>query len=181
VVKSRGDRAEARLWPTVDHYRALEPDRDQQHPIDALIDRVPSVRRARGRVVRLQERIRLPDETTQDLFRELCDARVLLESQQAEMAFNIGVDLGTAAGRQNAANRLRPGPKACARTLRGAAQALLLGARLSPAERVLALIEAAWSIAVGPMAPPLFFRSTRRARRKGIAVHRGRRRRTASR
>jgi hypothetical protein len=164
----RGEGLVGRIWPRVDHYKALAPDADQEHPIDALLERAPAIRRAHRRALDLQERIRVPDERTQRLLREFCDARLLLESQQAELAFSVGVDLGIAAGRQHAFARLhnlkrrRQGG-----ALRLSAQMLRLEAPSSPAESLLRLLEVAWSLAAGPVPISATVRPGRSRRRRG--------------
>jgi hypothetical protein len=149
AARSARRAALGRLWPAIDYYEALRPQADEAHPVDETIDRTPPVRRTYRQVLALERRVRVP-AVARPAFVRYCDARLLLQSLRENIAFNVGIEIGTLVGRRDA---LKGGPSdraADARVVRLAARGLMLDEAVAPKRRLLTFLEMAWSLARGP-------------------------------
>lgn len=135
-----------RLWPTIDYHAELRPSSDEEHPIDALLDDSTVVQRAYRRVLDLEPAL---SRAAGRPFREYADARLHLQSVREELAFNVGVEVGTTAARaESMAGTVAGSPGA----FRAATRRLLQDQEFRADERLIAAIEIAWALARGPVA-----------------------------
>jgi hypothetical protein len=84
--------------------------------------------------------------------RNYADAALLLRALEAQLAFNVGAELGIVAGRQDALARVARSPMRGTDALRRALKAL--DGTATTADSLLGLIEAAWALAAGPATLP---------------------------
>lgn len=145
--RDRRRRRHQRLWPTVNYYAELRPVVDEQHPIDALLDESPVVRRAYRRVRELEPPLSSSGGKT---FRDYADARLHLQSVREDLAFNLGIEVGATAAR---AEVLRSATPRRVQVFRAAARRFIRDDARRASERLLASIESSWALARGPVSP----------------------------
>lgn len=147
-----GARAAERLmrWPRRNHFADLQPQANELHPIDVLIDGSPEIRRASRRARRLLARVQRQANANDVLNFEA--ERNAAEWARVEAAYNLGFEGGLVVGR---AERLRlahgrhvrsRGVQALFLQLRAA----LAETRASPKEIEVLLLEVAYAHAVEP-------------------------------
>lgn len=169
--RSRRRVVSGRVWPRVDYYEALRSQTEETHPIDVIVDHAPSVRKTYRQVLALERKIHVPD-AARFAFVRYCDARLLLQSLRENMAFNVGVEIGTIVGRQGALHAKRGSGAADDGAFRFAARGLMLEGPTSPRRRLLTFLEMAWALASGPADVTTVAAATRRT----AAASRGQRR-----
>jgi hypothetical protein len=145
-----GARVSAALqqWPVRNYFADLQPQPKEVHPIDALMDGHPEVRRISRRSRRLLARVQ--KHARADALLDFEAERNLLDWTRVEVAYNLGFEGGLVLGRAQALGRgsKRAGDHDEGLLLREL-RAALASTRAAP-ERVEALLlELAWAFALG--------------------------------
>jgi urease accessory protein UreF len=134
------------LRPAVDYYAALRPAADDAHPLDRMLDASREVRQSRRRVKQIESGLL----ETNVRVREYADAWLELASTRENLAFNLGIEIGAAAGRAEA---LRGRRAIGAGGLMTAVRRLMREREVSGKRALPALLEMAWALARDPIAP----------------------------
>jgi hypothetical protein len=128
-------------------YRALEPQASDEHPIDSTIARRLPQRGLRRRIRGATARLLLVLKDRHVLWLDLEELLRHFYARREEAYFDLGYERGLLAGRAEGHRVLddRSSPRAF--RLAEHARELAAQADVSPAERVTALLEAAWALA----------------------------------
>jgi hypothetical protein len=141
----------ARRWPPLDYYAALRPDDSERvHPVDALIEAAPPIRKHQQRLRRLQQSIAVPPGSEKEL-RDALDAATEVAYEREKLAFNLGAGLGALATREEQSRLLPNRSSGSAKALRRSILGLLLDADVPPREQLGALLAAAYALGTGPL------------------------------
>jgi flagellar biosynthesis/type III secretory pathway protein FliH len=137
-------------WPSRNHFAEMAPlSSDKLHPIDALLEREPHLRKVARRTARLLAK--LQEQANPANLLEFEAERTLLDTARVEVAFNLGFEnglvLGRAEGLRQTTRRSRDGKE---KALLADLRAALAATRASPHRASLLLQELALALASGP-------------------------------
>ena len=145
----RTRRQSVRHWPARDFLAEFEPELNQPHAIEELAHNDPTLRRAyqalRRRSREVQAQVRNKN------WASFSDARVLVQTLEFELAFNLGFEQGLLRGRAEsfhgaARHRRRAGREA---KIDSGIRALLAASDLPPDQVVATLLRFAYAFARG--------------------------------
>jgi hypothetical protein len=158
-----------RHWPSRNFFAELEPDLGQPHPIEELAHRDPELRRAyrklRGQTRGFQAQVRNAD------WIRFQDARVLVQTMEFELAFNLGFEQGLVTGRAESFHHRTSVPKG-EMALRNRLLALTTNETLPPDEMAAVLLEHAWALTrQPPPTPPRRERRHKKVDRTRVRPH----------
>jgi hypothetical protein len=129
-------------------FETMERETPEGHPIDEAVERRIPQRKLRRRKIEAGERLMKALGDQRGLWLRLEELFALYHSRREETYFNIGYEHGLAAGRVDAL-RARDGETSPgARSLADRLRELAVQADISRAEKVAALLEAAWALAL---------------------------------
>jgi hypothetical protein len=129
-------------------YQAMERELPEEHPIDATVERRVPQRKLRRRMRDAGERLMHALGERRALWMRLEELLGLYHSRREETYFNLGYDHGVAAGRVEGLRALDDQTSPDARSLADQLRELAIQADVSRTEKVAALLEAAWALAL---------------------------------
>jgi hypothetical protein len=129
-------------------YQAMERETPEEHPIDATVERRIPQRKIRRRMREAGERLMHALGERRALWMRLEELLGLYHSRREETYFNLGYDHGVAAGRVEGLRALDDQTSPDARSLADQLRELAIQADVSRTEKVAALLEAAWALAL---------------------------------
>jgi hypothetical protein len=145
--------------PQTDHFVLLHPTHDDDHPVDAMVDRIPAIA-ARARHLRQLARMVQARCQDDDLFLRYEDLRLHQQTDREETYFNAGWDHGALASRaEEQVARISP----AARVFRDKLQVLLTTSRLDHGMAAATMLTYVRALVVGLR--PSLSRSGQRARK----------------
>jgi len=129
-------------------YEAMERELPEEHPIDATVERRIPQRKLRRRMRDAGERLMQALGERRNLWMRLEELLGLYHSRREEAYFNLGYDHGVAAGRVEALRALDAQTSPEAQSLADQLREIAIQADVSRTEKVAALLEAAWALAL---------------------------------
>ncbi|MDF1524641.1 MAG: hypothetical protein P1P87_17700, partial [Trueperaceae bacterium] len=130
-------------------YQAMERELPEEHPIDATVERRVPQRKLRRRMRDAGERLMQGLGERRGLWMRLEELLGLYHSRREETYFNLGYDHDVAAGRVEGLRALDDHQTSSdARSLADQLRELAIQADVSRTEKVAALLEAAWALAL---------------------------------
>lgn len=129
-------------------YEAMERELPEEHPIDATVERRIPQRKLRRRMRAAGELLMQALGERRNLWIRLEELLGLYHSRREEAYFNLGYDHGVAAGRVEALRALDDRSPPETRSLADQLREIAIQADVSRTEKVAALLEAAWALAL---------------------------------
>jgi hypothetical protein len=127
-------------------YLALNPDLSDEHPVDVLVEKRAPQRRLRRRIRRASRQLMQVLAGRRDLWLGL-EAQLAEYRQLREQAyFDVGFEHGFAAGQAHIVGLLLGAGVRVEQLAARVREQAILDDQLSPQERALALLQAAWAV-----------------------------------
>jgi len=130
-----------------DPYHALERDMPEEHPVDAAIERRVPQRKLRKRMRQASDRLMQALGDQRHLWLRLEELLGLYRSRREDAYFNLGYEHGVAAGRVQGLRAL-DGSSIDGQSLADRIRELAVQADVDRGQRIAALLEAAWALAL---------------------------------
>jgi hypothetical protein len=143
------------------HYREVNPDEVEAHPIDEELERRLRHGGLRKRIIAAQGRVMSALGEQRHVYLRLEELVGQRHCEREEEAFNIGFDHGLVRGRADALAAVLRNQGGRGRGLAARLAQLATNAGLEPPRALAALLEVAWAMALGAAMPP---QRTRRRR-----------------
>jgi hypothetical protein len=137
-------------WPSRNYFAETAPSSwDKPHPVDALLEREPHLRRVARRAGRLLAKIK-EQANPVDLLQFEAE-HTLLDSARVEVAFNLGYENGLVLGRADGLRQTaRRSPNLKEKALVSDLRAALVSNRAPARRTAVLLLELAWALTLGP-------------------------------
>ena len=128
-------------------YRGCAGGESDEHPVDATVTRRLPQRKLGRRIRELSDRVLSALGDRRDLWIDLEELMNRRHAEREEAYFDLGHELGVVAGRSEGHRALDDRCSPSAHRLADHVRAIAVHTDVSPAERVTALLEAAWALA----------------------------------
>ncbi len=142
-------RQSVRRWPARDFLAEFEPELNQPHAIEELAHDDPALRRA-YRALRRRSR-EVQAQVRNENWASFSDARVLVQTLEFELAFNLGFEHGLLRGRAESFRGAAHNPRPAGREAKvdSRLRALLAASNLPPDQVLATLLRFAYAFARG--------------------------------